>query len=200
MMGCRQSQGAVLLAVALVAAAVIVGGCGSAASSPAATVAVAASPAAASPIATPVASAPAAAPSGTAAGGSPFRYELKGAVTGTVDSGRVTFNSNVYEHVVLFVEGSLMPKYDVTLYFPLDLAAGTHTLAPFKEIVEKGRISATSSTLDGVFYATSGTLTVTSMQGGVMSGTFDFDGTDRADSSRSVHVAGSFEGVTLPTV
>jgi hypothetical protein len=199
-------HGGMVLGAALAAAALAVGACGSSGSSTASPLA-AVTPVAsfvASPTdtvgATVTAPAATAAPSGGMVEGSTFRYEIKGAVAGKVDDGRVAFNSNPHEHVVLFVEGSLMPKSDVTLYFPLDFAAGTHALAPFREIVEEGRISATSTTLDGVFYTMSGTLDITSLEGGVMSGSFEFEAVDRADATRTVTVSGSFDGVQLPHV
>jgi hypothetical protein len=138
------------------------------------------------------------APASPAAGS--FRYELHGAVERTVDGGYLSENSNLYEHVLLFVE-----KYaqsDMTLYFPLDLKTGTHSIDAFELIIKEGRISASSTQADGtIFYANAGgSLVVDEIKDGKISGAFDLSGTDNKDSTHTVTIRGAFREIPLPSV
>ncbi len=149
-----------------------------------------------SPSATPssTASSPAALEAGS------FRYEIHGATERIAEGGERSNNTSPWEHILIFGEKGW--KSDVTLYFPLDLTIGTHTITAFTELVTEGRVSA-SSTLDNshVFYAEAGgSLVIDSLVDGKISGSFQFNAVDHADAASRVAVSGAFREILLPEV
>jgi hypothetical protein len=135
----------------------------------------------------------------TLAAGS-FRYEIHGAVERIAEGGERSNNTSPWEHILLFGEKGW--KSDVTLYFPLDLTTGTHTINAFTELVTEDRVSASSAIDNGhVFYAEAGgSLSIEALVDGKMSGSFQFNAVDRADPTSRISVRGAFREIPLPAV
>lgn len=129
-----------------------------------------------------------------------FRYEIHGAVERTAEGGERSNNTSPWEHILLFGEKGW--KSDVTLYFPLDLTTGTHSISAFIELVTEGRVSASSAIDNGhVFYAEDGgSLVIDALVDGKLSGSFQFTAVDRADPTSRTTVRGSFREIPLPEV
>lgn len=88
---------------------------------------------------------------------------------------------------------------NVTLYFPTDVEAGSYDIAPFEEEnPTQGRIAATFANQQvNTYLATTGTLTIDSIDEESISGSFSFTATHTISDRRVVEVTGEFTNLNL---
>jgi hypothetical protein len=128
-----------------------------------------------------------------------FRFEVVGNNEDKVIIGTLLQSQIAQDYVIGLVESGDFARYGVTLFLPLDVAPGTYALLDVKN--EKVYKAPMASIFIGAWYYHSqvgGTVVVTALENGKISGTFAFTALREETTDILVTVTGEFNQIDLP--